>query len=109
MIHHRSAEFSTALTSLIRGLGPIFGTRGLVLPVHTTGRGAMEAAICNLFCPGDEVVACCNGKFGEMWAGFAEMYGLVVYRLATDWKHDVDPAGVTEALRKHPRASRARA
>ena len=51
---------------------PLFGTREPVLPVHATGRGAMEATICNLFSPGDEIAVCCNGRFGEMWATLAE-------------------------------------
>src|SRR5688572_17514981 len=77
MIHHRTPEFSAELAAAIEMLGPVFGTRSPVLPVHTTGRGATEAAICNLFSTGDEIIACCNGKFGEMWAGFAESYGLI--------------------------------
>ena len=80
MIHHRGPEFRAELREMIELLGPVFGTRERVMPVHTTGRGAMEAAICNLFSAGDEVIVCCNGKFSEMWAGFATSYGLVVHR-----------------------------
>ncbi len=89
MIHHRSPEFSVELAELLQLLGPVFGTRAPVLPVHTTGRGAMEAAICNLFSPGDAIAFVCNGQFGEMWARFAQSYGLVVHRIATDWARDV--------------------
>jgi len=101
MLHHRSPEFSAELATALRHLQPIFGTRNPVLPVHTTGRGALEAAICNLFSPGDEIVACCNGKFGEMWATLAESYGLVVHRVATDWARDVDPAEIDRVLATH--------
>ena len=89
MIHHRSPAFSEELASLIDHIGPVFGTASRVLPVHTTGRGALEATIANLFSPGDELAICCNGKFGEMWAGFAESYGLVVHRFGTDWARQV--------------------
>jgi aspartate aminotransferase-like enzyme len=102
MIHHRSPAFSAELATMLELLGPLFGTREPILPVHTTGRGAMEAAICNLFSPGDEIAVCCNGKFGEMWAGFAESYGVVVHRIATDWERDVDPSAIDEAVRTHP-------
>jgi len=74
-----------------------------VLPVHTTGRGALEATICNLFSPGDEIAICCNGKFGEMWAGFAESYGVRVHRISTDWMADVSAADVDACLAEHPR------
>lgn len=102
MIHHRTPEFSAELTALLELIAPVFGTRETVLPVHTTGRGGMEAAVCNLFSPGDEIAVCCNGKFGEMWAGFAESYGVVVHRLATDWARDVEPDEVARTLAEHP-------
>ncbi|MDP2956063.1 MAG: aminotransferase class V-fold PLP-dependent enzyme, partial [Longimicrobiales bacterium] len=65
---------------------------------------SMEAAIVNLFNRGDTVVACCNGRFGEMWAGFAETYGLHVVRVATDWARSVDPEEVEGALAELPGA-----
>ena len=102
MLHHRTPAFSAELVELLELLRPLFGTREPVLPVHTTGRGALEATICNLFSPGDEIVVCCNGKFGAMWAGFAESYGLRVHRIATDWTASVDPVAVDAALERHP-------
>jgi aspartate aminotransferase-like enzyme len=104
MMHHRSAEFSRELGELLALIGPVFGTDTRVLPVHTTGRGALEASICNLFSTGDEIVVGCNGKFGEMWAKLAESYGLRVHRIATDWARAVVPQAVEDALRQHPGA-----
>ena len=105
MIHHRTPAFSRALVSVIEGLRPLYGTKGAdVLPIHTTGRGALEASIANLFSAGDEIVACCNGKFGEMWAELAESYGVIVHRVCTDWSRSVRSDEVDQALRDHPRA-----
>jgi serine---pyruvate transaminase len=98
MIHHRSPEFSNELAALLELIGPVFGTRAPVLPVHSTGRGAMEAAICNLLSPGDELAVCCNGRFGEMWARLAEAYGLVVHRLTTAWDADLDLGALGQVL-----------
>ena len=109
MIHHRTPEFSRELAVAIELLRPVFGTAETPLPVHTTGRGALEAAICNLFSPGDEIVVCCNGKFGEMWARLAESYGVVVRRVATRWERDVDTGELESALDDHPRIARHRA
>ena len=90
MIHHRTPAFSRALVSVIEMLRPLYGTASAdVLPIHTTGRGGLEAAITNLFSPGDELIACCNGKFGEMWAELAESYGLVVHRISCGWASSV--------------------
>lgn len=102
MIHHRSPEFSRELAAVLELMPALFGTTHAPLPVHTTGRGALEAAICNLFSAGDEIAVCCNGKFGEMWAGFAQSYGLGVHRIATDWTRDVNADDVDRFLAEHP-------
>ncbi len=103
MIHHRTREFSVELATVIELLMPVFGTSAPVLPVHTTGRGALEAAICNFLSPGDEIAVCCNGKFGEMWSGFAESYGIKVHRICTDWARPVDVMEVARSLEAQPK------
>jgi aspartate aminotransferase-like enzyme len=103
MIHHRTREFSAELATVIELLKPVFGTSEPILPVHTTGRGALEAAICNFLSAGDEIAVCCNGKFGEMWAGFAESYGVIVHRICTEWTRQADVLEVARALEAHPR------
>ena len=102
MIHHRSREFSNELATMLELVAPVFGCGGPVLPMASTGRGALEAAVCNLFSPGDEIVACCNGRFGELWARIAEEYGVVVHRLATDWARDIDLAQLEQLLCDRP-------
>jgi aspartate aminotransferase-like enzyme len=102
MLHHRSPEFSAELSEMLAMLRPLFGTREPVLPVHATGRGAMEATLCNLFSAGDAIAVCANGRFGEMWGTLAESLGLVVHRLASTWDSDVDPADVDRVLQAHP-------
>jgi len=105
MIHHRTPAFSRALVSVIERLRPLYGTASAdILPIHTTGRGGLEAAITNLFSAGDEIIACCNGSFGEMWAHLAESYGLTVHRICKDWGRSVKAADVEQALREHPKA-----
>jgi aspartate aminotransferase-like enzyme len=47
MIHHRTPEFSSELAMMLELLPPLFGTREPVLPIHATGRGALEATIAN--------------------------------------------------------------
>jgi aspartate aminotransferase-like enzyme len=77
VLHHRTPAFSDAVAECLELLRGVFGTTSAdVLPVHGTGRAAMEGAVLNFFRPGDAVVACCNGRFGEMWARFAEIHGL---------------------------------
>jgi len=101
MIHHRESEFSKLLVATLEALRPLFGATGDVLPIHATGRGAMEASIANLLSPGEEVIACTNGRFGEMWARIAESFGLVVHRVSTAWG-PADEHAFEDALETHP-------
>ncbi len=102
MLHHRTPEFSAILADLVARAQRLLGTRQEVLPVHTTGRGAMEASITNLFSPGDEILAICNGKFGEMYADIATRHGLRVRRVSTDWLKPLDLDEVGTALTANP-------
>lgn len=104
MLHHRTSEFARILSSLIEKAQRLFGTRQDVLPVHTSGRGAMEGTITNLFSPGDEILSICNGRFGEMYAAMAERHGLNVRRICTDWLKPLDLAEVATALMESPMA-----
>ena len=103
VIHHRTPPFSAALTELVEKARPLFGASSAdILPVHGTGRAAMEGAIVNFFLPGDTVLSCCNGSFGEMWSGFAERYGLKVLRVGTDWERSIEPDEVAAAMEANP-------
>jgi aspartate aminotransferase-like enzyme len=102
MIHHRTPEYSAELATILELLPPLFGTRETVLPVHATGRGAMEATLCNLLAPGDAIGVCANGRFGELWGKLGDSLGLRVHRIATNWDLDVDPAGVEQLLSDYP-------
>ncbi len=102
MIHHRTPEFAREFAEMLTLIGPVFGARAAVLPIHSTGRGAMDAAISNLFSAGDEIAVCCNGRFGELWARIAEAYGVRVHRLATDWSRDIDLEELGQVLDDRP-------
>ena len=105
VLHHRTPEFSECLAELLDSARQIFGTaKADILPIHATGRAAMEGAVLNFFQPGDTLIAVCNGRFGEMWSEYAERYGLKVVRVTEDWERSVDPAEVAAALGENPHA-----
>ena len=104
MLHHRSPEFSTILENVVEKAKWLLGTKEDVLPVHTTGRGAMESTILNLFSPGDAIIAVCNGRFGEMYAEMAEIHGLQVYKVCKDWLRDINVTEIEDAFKAHPEA-----
>ena len=67
MIHHRTPEFNKIFEESRQGLKQLFGTKNDVIILASSGTGAMEAAVANLFSPGDKVLIVNGGKFGERW------------------------------------------
>jgi aspartate aminotransferase-like enzyme len=62
----------------------------------------MEAAIVNLLSPGDKMVACVAGNFGERWAQLGKAHGMNVTVLEAGWGEAVSPEAVKAALDKDP-------
>ncbi len=104
ILHHRSPEFEPIFQEVRDGLKWIFQTANEVLLFASSGTGAMEGAVTNLLCRGDEAICVRGGKFGERWAEICEAYGIVAHNIDVTWGEAVDPAAVREALKKHPKA-----
>lgn len=102
LVHHRTPAMSAMLSDLERKLQWLFNTQELVLPLHVTGRGGLEANIANLLSAGDEIISLCNGRFAQMTAEIAEAYGIVVHRICTNWEAIPDMAEVEAAARQFP-------
>ncbi|MCS7149411.1 MAG: alanine--glyoxylate aminotransferase family protein [Caldimicrobium sp.] len=102
--HHRLPEFSEILREIREGLKYLFQTKEEVYFFASSGTGAMEAAIVNLFSPGDKVIVVEAGKFGERWRELAETYRLHPVVISLDWGRAVKPEMVEEVLRLNPDA-----
>ena len=101
LTHHRTPEFRKDFDSLLENLKTIIGLReGNLFLLPSSGTGAMEAAVVNLFEPGDRVLALCNGFFSERFAEICQVYGLDTRWLEFDWGQSVDPAVVGQALQQ---------
>ena len=66
--------------------------------VPGTGMAGMEAALINVAEPGDDVVVCVNGVFGERMVEVARRAGVRVTRVDAAWGTAVQPEQVAEAL-----------
>lgn len=98
IIHHRTKEFETIYDELEEDLKFVFQTKNMVLMFSSSGTGAMESAVVNLFSPGDKVLAISIGAFGDRFADIASTYGLSVQKLAVNWGEAVNVADVKEIL-----------
>jgi len=99
MINHRGKEFGQLLQSVTVRLKQIFQTKGDVFVLTCAGTGGLEAAIVNTLSPGDEILACPCGVFGDRFADIAEQYGAKVNRLNFEWGTPAKPEAIRQALR----------
>ena len=102
MIHHRTPQFNKVFEEARQGLKALFGTKGDVLMLASSGTGAMEAAISNLFSPGDKVLVINGGKFGERWLNIANAFGLDPIEVKVEWGQAVKVDVVEKQLKLHP-------
>jgi aspartate aminotransferase-like enzyme len=102
MIHHRTPQFNKVFEEARQGLKKLFGTQNDVLMLASSGTGAMEASVANLFSPGDKVLVVNGGKFGERWLNISNAYGLNPVELKVEWGRAVKVADVERELKAHP-------
>ena len=102
MIHHRTPQFNQVFDEARHGLKKLFGTKSDVLMLASSGTGAMEASVANLFSPGDKVLVINGGKFGERWLNISNAYGLNPIDLKVGWGQAVKVADVEQQLKAHP-------
>jgi aspartate aminotransferase-like enzyme len=98
IIHHSTKEFEEIMEGLEENLKFVFQTKNLCLMFASSGTGAMESAIVNLFSPGDKVLAISIGAFGDRFSDIAKMFGLNVEKLSVEWGEAVDVSKVREIL-----------
>jgi aspartate aminotransferase-like enzyme len=98
MIHHRTPQFNKIFAEARERLKKLFGTTNDVLMLASSGTGAMEASVANLFSPGDKVLVVNGGKFGERWLNIANAYGLRPVELKVEWGQAVKVADIEKQL-----------
>ncbi|HDD64838.1 MAG TPA: alanine--glyoxylate aminotransferase family protein [Firmicutes bacterium] len=102
IIHHRTDEFKKIAEEVIEDLKYLFRTKNDVLILCSSGTGAMEAAVSNLFSPGEKIAVICGGKFGERFAEIGNSFGLDVLKLEVEWGSDFKSEKIEEVLNENP-------
>ena len=101
-MHHRTKDFVDVYVNVIKDLKYFYGTDNQVALFSSSGSGAMEAAMSNLFSPGEKVIVCQAGKFGERWTKLAKAFGLEAIVLEEPYGSPVEPERVEQALKDNP-------
>jgi aspartate aminotransferase-like enzyme len=98
LVYHRGPGYGDLLREVTEALRTIMKTTGDVFVFTSSGTGAMESAVANLFSPGDAVVVPVAGYFGERFAKLAGAFGLDVKTIDYEWGQAVKPQDVAAAL-----------
>jgi aspartate aminotransferase-like enzyme len=98
MLYHRAPAFDALYERVLAKLPSVFRTQNDVLAFAASGSGALESAVANLVRPGDKVLACAAGKFGERWIQLGEAYGAELVRYEPGWGERLDPAEIDRLL-----------
>ncbi|MGI6454889.1 MAG: pyridoxal-phosphate-dependent aminotransferase family protein [bacterium] len=99
MIGHLDPEFLWIMEQTQEMLRQVFQTGNqMTLPISGTGSSGMETCFVNLVEPGDRVVVCRNGVFGNRMADVATRCGAEVITVDAPWGQIIEPDAVREKL-----------
>ncbi len=97
-VDHGDPAFVAMAQSCFEDMKALFGTSGRVFIYASSGHGAWQGAIANLFAPGDTVLMLENGRFSRAWAEMAGALGVKVEMVSSPWGRPGDPVALCEAL-----------
>ena len=93
-------EFLEIHRACYAGMKRVFKTDQEIFFHASTGHGAWEAAVANLFSPGDLVLVLETGYFSLGFKELAETLGLKVEVVGADWRKGLEFAHLSERLAK---------
>ena len=104
IVGHLDPLFLELMTQVQQRLREIFRTDNqMTIAISGTGSAGMEAAFVNLVEPGDEVLVCVNGVFGNRMSDIVGRVGGELHRIDRPWGEVFDPQEIEAALDRWPR------
>jgi alanine-glyoxylate transaminase/serine-glyoxylate transaminase/serine-pyruvate transaminase len=101
LVGHLDPYFLQVMNETQELLRQVFQTRnGVTFPVSGTGMSGMECCVVNLLEPGDRVVVCVAGYFGQRIVDVATRAGAAVTPLERPWGEAFDLDPVRDALKR---------
>lgn len=103
LVGHLDPQFVALMEETKDLLREVFRTGNeLTLPVSGTGSAGMETCVVNVVEPGDAVLVCINGVFGQRLREVASRCGALVDTVEAPWGEAIDPEDVRRALAARP-------
>jgi alanine-glyoxylate transaminase / serine-glyoxylate transaminase / serine-pyruvate transaminase len=101
LLGHLDPQFLEIMAETQEMLRQAFATKHpLTFPISATGMAGMEACVVNLIEPGDKMVVCYKGFFGQRMTDIAGRAGAQVTVLERPWGEVFDLNQIREALQK---------
>ena len=101
LLGHLDPAFLTIMNETQEMLRQAFRTKNaLTLPVSATGMAGMETCMVNLLEPGDKIVVCVNGFFGQRQVEVAERAGAQATQLSAPWGSVFELDPIREVLKR---------
>lgn len=101
LLGHLDPQFLEIMNETQEMLRGAFRTQNhLTFPVSATGSAGMETCVVNLIEPGDRMLVCVNGVFGQRMTDVAQRAGAAVTTLERPWGEVFDPGQIREAVKK---------
>jgi alanine-glyoxylate transaminase/serine-glyoxylate transaminase/serine-pyruvate transaminase len=98
-------DFLTVMDDTMALLRSVFQTENeMSITLPGTGMAGMEAAICNVVEPGDQVIVGIHGFFGQRMAEIVERHGGEAVRVEVDFGQVIEPDKIEQSLDAHPKA-----
>lgn len=99
VLGHLDPLFLRCMDDIQEMLRYVFETNNRVtIPISATGSAGMEAALVNIIEPGDEVVVCINGVFGERMRDIVERAGGKPVVVNADWGRAINRQDIEAAF-----------
>ena len=102
--YHRAPEAKAILAEVSEDLKYVFQTASPVFTLTCSGTGGMESAVASALAPGEKVILCTAGRWGERWRGILKAFGANVVAVEVPYGKAVTPEMLSEALSKNPDA-----
>lgn len=102
LVGHLDPEFLVLMNEIQDMLRAVFRTQNrMTLAISGTGSAGMETCVVNLIEPGDRMVVCVNGVFGQRMTDVARRAGAEVAIIEKPWGEVFSPDEIRHALQKH--------
>ncbi len=104
VVFHRTPEFRKLLAEVLEELRYVFRTNNTIIPLTSSGTGALEAAVVNCLPPGSKAICLIAGRFGERWRNLCKAFGVEPISVTVPYGQAVQPEQLAKALTDHPDA-----